>query len=228
MSAAVDRVQELIGYQFRDVELLHRALTHASFGDGNKKIQNYERLEFLGDRVLGLIAAETLFEKFTKAKEGRLAPMFNSLVDKAACERVARFFELGPALKMSPSEESIGGRDKSSILADATESVMAAVYLDGGLDAAKAVFRRGWGEVVEHLGEKPHNPKSELQELAAKRGYGVPRYDLLEQAGPEHRPVFIMRVELGRFDPCEGQGGSKQEAQREAAIAMLQRIKADG
>lgn len=228
MSAAEDRVQELIGYRFGNIELLHRALTHASFGDGNKKIANYERLEFLGDRVLGLIAAETLFAKFAKAEEGKLAPMFNSLVDKTACERAARFFELGPALKMSPSEENIGGREKSSILADATESVMAAVYLDGGLEAAKSVFRRGWGEAVDTLGVKPRNPKSELQELAAKRGYGVPRYDLLEQAGPDHRPVFVMRVELGKFDPCEGQGGSKQEAQREAAIAMLQRIKADG
>ena len=224
MSREAKRVQDNIGYHFKDLELLTRALTHSSFGDGNKQVRNYERLEFLGDRVLGLIAAEAMFTKFRMAREGRLAPLFNSLVDKTACERVARQFELGPALRMSPSEENVGGRNKASILADATESVMAAVYLDGGLEAARSVFDRGWGDAVSRLTEKPRNPKSDLQELAAKKGYGVPHYDLLEQAGPDHRPIFIVRVELGSFDPCEGQGGSKQEAQREAASAMLQRI----
>jgi len=225
MSVAISRVQDNIGYRFKDIDLLTRALTHSSYGDGNKLVRNYERLEFLGDRVLGLIAAEAMFMKFKTAREGRLAPLFNSLVDKNACERAARKFELGPALRMSPSEENVGGRDKASILADATESVMAAVYLDGGLDAALGVFERGWGEAVSQLTEKPRNPKSDLQELAAKKGYGLPQYDLLEQVGPDHQPIFAVRVKLDKFDPCEGQGGSKQEAQREAASAMLQRIK---
>ena len=226
MSARLDRVEELIGYRFKDRELLHRALTHASFGDGDRSVHNNERLEFLGDRVLGLIASERMYRKFKSAKEGQLAPMYNSLVDKTACEHVARRFELGAALLMSPSEESVGGREKPSILADATEAVMAAVYLDGGLDAARDVFERGWLDAIEQLGVKPRNPKSDLQEFAAQKGYGVPRYELVERAGPDHRPIFIMRVELAQFEPCEGQGGNKQEAQREAAIAMLQRIKA--
>ncbi len=224
MSASLQRVQDNIGYHFKDNDLIHRALTHASFGDGNRLADNYERLEFLGDRVLGLIAAETMFARFKTAKEGKLAPLYNALVDRNACERVARKFELGDALRMSPSEENAGGRNKASILADATESVMAAVYLDGGLEAARSVFERGWGEAVSQLTEKPRNPKSDLQELAAKKGYGQPRYDLLEQAGPDHRPIFVVRVELDGFDPCEGQGGSKQDAQRDAAMAMLQRI----
>lgn len=224
MSNSIQRVQDNIGYHFKDSDLLQRALTHASFGDGNRLAGNYERLEFLGDRVLGLIAAEAMFSKFKTAKEGRLAPLYNALVDRNACERVARKFELGDALRLSPSEENVGGRNKASILADATESVMAAVYLDGGLEAARGVFERGWGEAVSQLTEKPRNPKSDLQELAAKKGYGQPQYDLLEQAGPDHRPIFIVRVELDGFDPCEGQGRSKQEAQREAATAMLQRI----
>ena len=175
MSLELKRFQDNIGYQFKDLELLQRALTHSSFGDGNRQVRNYERLEFLGDRVLGLIAAEAMFTKFKMAREGRLAPLFNSLVDKNACERVARKFELGPALRMSPSEENVGGRDKASILADATESVMAAVYLDGGLEAAIGVFERGWGEAISQLTEKPRNPKSDLQELAAKEGYGQPQ-----------------------------------------------------
>jgi ribonuclease-3 len=224
MSKLMHQVQQNIGYQFTDRELLERALTHSSFGDGNKQVRNYERLEFLGDRVLGLIAAETLFHKFKTAREGRLAPLFNSLVDKRACERAARFFELGPAIRMSPSEEKVGGRNKASILADATESVMAAVYIDGGLEAARAVFDKGWRDAVDQLTEKPRNPKSDLQELAAKKGYGLPRYQLMEQAGPDHRPVFIVRVELDGFEPTEGEGGSKQDAQRNAANAMLQRI----
>jgi ribonuclease III len=224
MSKLMQQVQHNIGYQFNDQELLERALTHSSFGDGNKQVRNYERLEFLGDRVLGLIAAETLFRKFKTAREGRLAPLFNSLVDKQACERAARAFELGSAIRMSPSEENVGGRNKASILADATESVMAAVYIDGGLEAARTVFDKGWGKAVEQLTEKPRNPKSDLQELAAKKGYGLPRYELMEQAGPDHRPLFVVRVELDGFDPAEGQGGSKQDAQRNAANAMLQRI----
>ncbi|WP_420432249.1 ribonuclease III [Hyphobacterium sp.] len=226
MSARLDRVEALIGYCFKDRELLHRALTHASFGDGDRSVHNNERLEFLGDRVLGLIASERMFRKFKSAKEGQLAPMYNSLVDKTACEHVARRFELGSALLMSPSEESVGGREKPSILADATEALMAAVYLDGGLDAARDVFELGWQDAIEQLGAKPRNPKSDLQEYAAQKGYGVPRYELVERAGPDHRPIFIMRVELAQFTPCEGQGGNKQEAQREAAAAMLQRIKA--
>jgi len=225
MSHLLQSVQDNIGYHFKDIDLLQRALTHASFGDGNRLVGNYERLEFLGDRVLGLIAAETMFSKFKNAKEGKLAPLYNALVDRNACEHVARQFGLGDAIRMSPSEENAGGRNKASILADATESVIAAVYLDGGLEAARSVFDRGWGDAVSQLTEKPRNPKSDLQELAAKKGYGQPRYDLLEQAGPDHRPIFVVRVELDGFDPCEGQGGSKQEAQREAATAMLQRIK---
>jgi ribonuclease-3 len=227
MSERFDRVEALIGYRFKDRSLLQRALTHASLGDGNRGVRNNERLEFLGDRVLGLIAAEKLHTRFKSAKEGQLAPMYNSLVDKTACERVARAFELGPALLMSPSEENVGGREKASILADATEALMAAVYLDGGLDAARSVFERGWQESFERLGAKPRNPKSDLQEYAARKGYGVPRYDLVERAGPDHEPKFIMRVELNGFDACDGEGGSKQEAQREAATAMLQRIKSD-
>ncbi|WP_421786446.1 ribonuclease III [Hyphobacterium sp.] len=227
MSAALDRVEALIGYRFADRDLLKRALTHASFGDGDRGVRNNERLEFVGDRVLGLLASERLYRRFKSAKEGQLAPMYNSLVDKPACERVARAFELGPALLMSPSEENVGGREKQSILANATEALMAAVYVDGGLEAARAVFERGWREAVAELGVKPRNPKSDLQEYAARKGYGVPRYDLVERAGPDHQPKFVMRVELGTFKPCEGEGGSKQEAQREAATAMLQRIKAN-
>lgn len=227
MNTGMDAFQERIGYQFKDPALLQRALTHASFGDGDKTVINNERLEFLGDRVLGLLASETMFRKFKAAKEGRLAPLYNSLVDKKACERVARQFEVGSALRLSPSEARVGGRNKASILADATEAVMAAIYLDGGLDAARAFFERGWGEAIAGLTEKPRNPKSDLQELAARRGLGHPHYDVLEQAGPDHKPVFVVKVELGGRDSCEGQGGSKQVAEQAAAAAMLQRIHGD-
>ncbi|WP_421791776.1 ribonuclease III [Hyphobacterium sp.] len=224
MNPELDALQERIGYHFKDMALLQRAMTHASFGDGDKSVANNERLEFLGDRVLGLLASETMFLKFKAAKEGRLAPLYNSLVDKKACEKVARAFDLGPGLRLSPAEDRVGGRNKASILADATEAVMAAVYLDGGLEAVRGVFERGWGEAIANLTAKPRNPKSDLQELAAKRNLGHPHYEVLEQAGPDHKPVFVVKVELGRLDPCEGQGGSKQSAERAAATAMLQRI----
>jgi ribonuclease-3 len=145
MSRTSDKVEDAIGYTFNDIELLHRALTHASFGDGNKRVKTYERLEFLGDRGLGLLAAEFLFRRFRKAEEGKLAPVFNSLVDKTACERVARLFDLGAAVKLSPSEERIGGRNKASILADLTESVMAAVSISMAGWRQRAAFSNAGG-----------------------------------------------------------------------------------
>lgn len=212
-----------IGYSFTDRDLFDRALTHASFGEGRKGVHSYERLEFLGDRVLGLMSAEALFRLFDNAAEGVLAPRFNALVNKEACAGVAREIELGEALKMGRSEERGGGRNKTSILGDACEALIAAIYLDGGRPAAQAFYDRFWGPRIEALTARPKDAKSMLQEWAARTGRGVPRYQLAERSGPDHRPIFTVEVTVTPLDPAIGEGGSKQAAERAAATALLTR-----
>jgi len=222
----IDQKAELearIGYTFKDRNLLERALTHASYGDGRKGFKSYERLEFLGDRVLGLLTAETLFKIFDKADEGGLAPRLNALVRKEACADIARAIDLGAALQMARSEDKAGGRNKTSILGDACESLIAALYLDGGMEAAGAFYGRFWGEKIEQMRRQPQEPKSALQEWAAKTGKGVPSYALTERSGPDHRPVFTVEVTVGKLKPASGEGGSKQTAERAAAAALLER-----
>ncbi|WP_291842757.1 ribonuclease III [Maricaulis sp.] len=222
----VDPIAQLetrIGHVFTDKSLIERALTHGSFAEGRKTIPTYERLEFLGDRVLGLMTAEALFKLFDKADEGALAPRLNSMVRKETCADVAREVDLGAALRIGRSEEKGGGRNKNSILGDACESLMAAIYLDGGRPAVQAFFDRHWGPRIEALKAKPSDGKSALQEWAAKAGLGVPRYQLTERSGPDHRPVFTVEVTVTPLAPATGEGGSKQAAERAAAEELLKR-----
>ncbi len=223
MADAAEALEKRIGYRFADRELLLRALTHSSFGEGRKGVRNYERLEFLGDRVLGLMTAEALFKAFDTADEGALAPRLNSLVRKETCADVAKAVALGDALRMGRSEEKSRGREKVSILGDACEALIAALYLDGGREAAQAFYDAHWGAKIEDLRHKPKDPKSALQEWAAKQGHGVPRYRLAERKGPDHRPHFTVEVELAPLDSAAGEGGSKQAAEREAAMNLLAR-----
>lgn len=223
MSKPIAKLEQRIGYTFKDRDLIDRAVTHASFGHGRKGSTNYERLEFLGDRVLGLMTAEALFKLFSKADEGALAPRLNSLVRKETCADVAREIELGEALKLAAAEERGGGRDKTSILGDACEALIAALYLDGGIDAAQGFYDAHWGPRIEALRNKPKDAKSALQEWAAKAGHGQPVYRLSERSGPDHRPVFTVTVDVPPLDPAEGEGGSKQAAERAAATELLKR-----
>jgi len=223
MADPIARLEQRIGYVFTDKSLIERALTHGSFAEGRKTIPTYERLEFLGDRVLGLMTAEALFTSFDKADEGALAPRLNSMVRKETCADVARAVDLGAALRIGKSEEKGGGRNKTSILGDACESLMAAIYLDGGRAAVQVFFDHHWGPRIEALRAKPSDPKSALQEWAAKTGRGVPRYELTERSGPDHRPVFTVQVTVTPLAPAVGEGGSKQVAERAAAEELLKR-----
>lgn len=212
-----------VDHAFADPRLLARALTHASAGDGGKRRADNERLEFLGDRVLGLLAAEALYARFVDAREGALAKRLNALVSKGTCARAARRAGLGPALVLSKGEENAGGRDKDAILADACEAVLAALYLDGGLDAARAFFLRHWAEELEAVHAAGADPKSALQEQALARWKLQPVYQLVGRDGPDHAPRFVVRAEVaGRSG--EGEGGSKQEAERAAAARLLEAI----
>ena len=212
-----EALEDRLGYRFSDPVWIERALTHASARSGPG---SYERLEFLGDRVLGLVMAERLFFADRAAQEGALARRFNRLVDKTACAEAARRLALGPALIMDPSEEGDGGREKDSILGDAMEAVIAAVFVDGGLSKAKALIERAFPVAPEHVPDG-RDPKTKLQEWAQARGYPTPRYQTLDREGPDHAPSFRMQVVIDGLGDWTGHGGSKQDGERAAAKAAL-------
>lgn len=220
--AQLEELEHRIGYAFKDRALLREALTHASALDtgGRIKQRSYDRLEFLGDRVLGLIVSERLLDEHERETEGELAPLFNALVNRRACARAARAADLGAAVVLSPSEEASGGRGKEAILGDIAESVIAALYLDGGMDAARAFITRFWGEAFDDVSKVARDAKTALQEWAAARRLGL-SYVVIEQSGPEHAPHFVIEARVEGFDPARGEGGAKREAQRAAAAAFL-------
>lgn len=221
---AVEALAGRLGHAFNDAGLLERALTHASVTGVAAKQRDNEVLEFIGDRVIGLFAAERLAELYPQAPEGDLAPRLNSVVSREACARIARRMGLGPALRLAPSETKTGGRDKDSILAGACEAVMAAIYFDGGLDAARAVFLEQWAEAFEQMGQpRPRDPKTALQEWAQGRGKPLPTYAVTNRTGPDHAPVFTVSVEVAGLAPVSAQGRSRQEAEKAAAAQLLQR-----
>jgi len=214
-------LEEIIQISFQNKHLIEKALTHPSYGDGRSKKPNFERLEFLGDRVLGLLTAERLFLLDT-SDEGSMARRLNALVRKEACARVARKIGLGTYLLMSPSEVRQGGRDKTSILGDACESLLAAIYLDGGMEAAGKFYDEFWHEELESVFKKSNkDPKTELQEKASAHGYGLPSYTVMERSGPDHRPLFVIEVDVPGLGAAKGTGKSKKDAERFAAQHLL-------
>lgn len=226
-----DRISDFearIKRRFTDRALLERALTHASHGDGRSRLESNERLEFLGDRVLGLMAAQMLHERFPELDEGGLAHRLNVIVNKQACARAARRCDLGEALRLSPAEERLGGREKESILADACEAVIGALYLDGGLEPALSFFITLWAEELAGLTRRPKDAKSRLQEWAATQNLSPPVYETVARKGPDHRPVFEVEVSISERGAARGEGSSKQAAQRAAAQALFKQEAGDG
>ena len=221
--AAVEQLERRLGHVFADRSLLDRALTHASVGDGAKKTADNEVLEFIGDRVLGLLTAEALAQRYPKAKEGELAPRLNALVSRETCARVARRAELGKALRLSASSSKVGGRETDSILAGGCEALMAALYEDGGLEAARRVFLDLWSEEFDRSPERPRDPKTSLQEWAQGKGKPLPTYAVHDRSGPDHAPVFTVAVTVTGLDPAFAKGRSRQEAEKAAAKALLER-----
>jgi ribonuclease-3 len=225
MSDRLDALEARMHYSFHDRSWLERALTHASYGDGRRKVRNNERLEFLGDRVLGLLTAHYVFTEFDQVDEGGLAPRLNAVVRKEACARAAERAGLGEALRMSRAEERSGGREKATVLGDACEAMLGAIYLDGGMEAAKRFYDRFFEEERAALKVKPKDPKTELQEWALSKGLGVPNYNEVARTGPDHRPVFTVEVGVPGYDAVCGEGGSKQAAERAAAELFLKGIR---
>lgn len=209
----------LLGHEFRDPSLLEQALTHPSASTAARP--DNQRLEFLGDRVLGLCIAGALLEAFPDAAEGELAPRFNALVRREMLAEIAAEIGLGMHIRLGRSEATSGGRRKAAILADATEAVIAALYLDGGLEAARGFIAAHWRARLRDLRQAPTDAKTKVQEWAQARGMAPPCYRLVEQAGPDHAPVFTVEATLETGETATGQAGSKKQAEQVAAAELL-------
>jgi ribonuclease-3 len=212
-------VEARLGYTFNDKKLLKRALTHASADSAASN----ERLEFLGDRVLALVAAEKLFANYPDDPEGALSLKFNALVRGEACAAAAEAAGIGEHLILARSESGGGGRRKVAILGGACEAVIAAIYLDGGMAPARDFIERYWATAFETLNADMRDPKTTLQEWAQSRGpkSAAPVYELVGREGPDHAPLFSVEVRVTGEEPRIGSGHSKREAEQDAARQML-------
>jgi len=223
LSAELKAFEERLGHRFAQPALLVRAVTHSSMASPTR--DDNQRLEFLGDRVLGLVMAEALLERDRSAEEGLLAPRFNALVRKEACADVAREIALGDVLKLGRSEMLSGGRRKQALLGDAMEAVIAAVYRDAGFDVAKAVVLRLWGRRIDSVKEDARDAKTALQEWAQARGQTPPAYVETARSGPDHEPQFTIEARLQNGEAETATAGSKRQAEQAAAKALLARLK---
>jgi ribonuclease-3 len=211
-----------LGHSFADQALLARALRHSSAQERGKTVLSNERLEFMGDRVLGLVIAEWLLGAFPSAPEGELAVRYNALVRKEACAEVAERIDLGRYLVLGPGEDRAGGRKKAAIMADACEAVIAALYLDGGLGAARGFIEAEWAPLLAGPTRKA-DAKTALQEWTQGKARGIPIYKAISRHGPDHAPVFEVQVEIDGMTPANGIGSSKRIAEQAAAREMLLR-----
>lgn len=222
MNEADDALMDRLGHRFRDQGLFEEALTHPS-SLGRDRLDTYERLEFLGDRVLGLALAELLMTRFPSESEGALARRFAVLAQRDTLAGVARQIDLGPHLRLAPAEEATGGRDNPTNLADALEALIGALHLDGGFAVARRLIARFWEPLLELDLEPPQDPKTALQEWAQARGLPLPGYREVAREGPPHEPIFTIEAEV-RTDPpmhASASGRSKRLAERAAAANLL-------
>jgi ribonuclease-3 len=217
----IDALQGKLHYWFEDEGVLVEALTHTSLKQ-SKDDTSYERLEFLGDRVLGLVIAEMLIERFPQYAEGNLAPRFAKLASGSVLADVARSIELETHIGLSPGEQTAGTGERSSVLADCLEAVIGAIYLDGGLESAKSVICEFWLPLVDTV--EPRVFKTELQEWAQGRGLALPEYKIINREGPSHEPVFTVELSVNELNSVQAQGRSKQAAEQAAAEEMLKQI----
>ena len=227
MNARADAVAELearLGYQFTDRDLLERALTHASAGEGAKQIPDNERMEFIGDRVLGLLAAQHVFTRFPEADEGELTARFHSIADTKACARVARSLGLGQALRIAGGETRRGARDQDTPLSDACEALLAAIYLEAGLERVGDIWLRIWREELDRpVDPRLQNVKATLQKWAHDHGKPLPVYSVIDREGPDHAPVFTVEVLVDGLEAARGVGNTRQAAEKAAALMLLER-----
>ena len=209
-----------LGYRFRDESLIDEALTHPSMAVIDPGRSHYQRLEFLGDRVLGLVIADSLFSLVDDEREGLLTRRYAECVENAALARVARDLGIGPALRVQPNT-NLAETDK--VLADALEAMIGAIWRDGGMEAVRPVILSIWGNLME-TGSTRKDSKSALQEYALERKMGLPVYEVVDRSGPDHAPQFVIAVSLGEWR-LEAKGASKRQAEQQAASLMLEEIR---
>lgn len=225
MAADPSRLAQALGHSFSRPALLAEALTHPSIaGRGAAARQSYERLEFLGDRVLGLVIAELLVNRFPKEPEGALARRLAALVRREALVRVAGAIGLAAHISISRGEEDSGGRANPAILADSCEAVIGALYTDGGLAVAQAFILKHWEPLVAELLAPPKDAKTALQEWAQGLGKPLPTYRTVAMHGPPHDPIFEVTVSVDGCQPVSAQGPSKRAAEQAAAADMLSKV----
>lgn len=217
-----EKLQQRLGYRFADTGLLDRALTHSSAVSPGRRIEHsYQRLEFLGDRVLGLVVADMLYRRFPQSNEGELSRTLNSLVRKETCAVIARQLDLGSALNLGDSEARSGGAEKEAILGDVTEAVIGAIYLDGGPQPAHEFVERLFADFLANGQTKRADAKTTLQEWAQARGLEPPAYVEVGRTGPDHAPEFTIAIELEGFERLSATGPSKRLAEHKAAELFL-------
>ena len=229
LPASLPPFAEVLGHDFADPGLLSRALTHGSVPRRRRGAgDDYQRLEFVGDRVLGLIIAERLYRDFPEEREGALAKRFAMLVRREALAEVAGRIGLGPHITISKSEAEVGGRENPAILADCCEALIGALFLDGGLEPARRFVEAQWRTLIEADLRPPEEAKTALQEWAQARGLALPVYREVEREGPDHDPTFTVEVGVQGQAPTRGSGRSKRLAEQAAAARLLEGLESQG
>ena len=216
-----EKIENIIGYSFKDRHLLERALTHSSTGEE----YSYQRLEFLGDRVLGLVIADALFKKFRLENEGGLAKRHTALVQGSTLAVIGQAHGFNEFILFSDAEKQAGGHKNENIISDVVESLLGALYLDGGYDVVYDVIIRLWGDNIETLEKAPQDPKTELQEWAQAKGLSLPLYEIIDRQGPDHAPVFTVKLSVEGFDSIQEEGPSRRQAEKTAARKMVKVLK---
>jgi len=220
-----EKIQKALQYNFIRPSLLEEALTHPSAMNHHKgDAVAYERLEFLGDRVLGLVIAEMLLKRNPNEAEGDIAKRHTALVRGETLTIIAENIGLGESLLLSSGEHKTGGRYKAAVLADAMEALIGAIYLDGGLEAAQELILREWNDIANSIETPPQDPKTILQEWVQEKSLPLPKYELVSKTGFEHEPVFEMRVSVEGFKDVMASSTSKRRAEKKAAEQMLKNI----
>ena len=203
-----------------NIALFERAVTHASVAR-----QSYDRLEFLGDRVLGLVTAAWLYERFPDEPEGQMSKRFNALVSRETCAEVGRALGVPAQIRLGKQAREDRAANSDNVIGDVVESLIGALFLDSGFDAAQSFIRRAWADYVDNQKRVPQHPKSALQELAADRSLAPPQYELVGRAGAHHAPTFRVRVSIRNGGEAEAEGPSKQDAETAAAMALLEQMR---
>jgi ribonuclease-3 len=219
MSGLADFARTKLGHTPRDLPLFERALTHGSVGP-----DSYERLEFLGDRVLGLVIATALYERYPAEPEGQLSRRYNDLVARETCAEVGRRLGLPDLIRLGKQAREDGAKDSDNVIGDVVEALIGALYLEAGLERAQRFILQAWAPNLEGQGQVPQHPKSALQELAAARGSKAPQYEVVARTGTHHAPRFTVRVSVPKLGEATAEGLSKQEAETAAATALLEQL----